>query len=58
MTAIFKAIIKELLEKISPEIRDQLKNFILEWKKKAEATDNWYDDVLVDFLYDLLGFNE
>ena len=58
MTAILKGILKELMAKISPEIRAQLKIFMEQWKAKAAATDNWYDDLLVDFLYDILGFNE
>jgi len=58
MTAILKKIVQELMAKISPEIRAQLKVFMIDWKAKAAATDNWYDDVFVDFLYDVLGFNE
>ena len=58
MTAILKGILKEIMAKISPEIRAQLKAFMADWKAKAAATDNWYDDVLVDFLWDILGFNE
>jgi hypothetical protein len=58
MTAILKGIIIELLKKVSPEIRNQLKNFMIEWKAKAEATENWYDDVLVDFLYNIMGFGD
>jgi len=58
MTAILKGILKELMAKISPEIRAQLKIFMEQWKAKAAATNNWYDDLFVDFLYDVLGFNE
>lgn len=58
MTAILKGIIKEIMAKVSPEIRLQLKAFMEAWKLKAAATDNWYDDLFVDFLYDILGFNE
>ena len=53
---MLKKIIQELLAKVSPEIREMLKNFLLDWKAKAAATDNWYDDVVVNFIYDLLGF--
>jgi len=58
MTAILKKLLSELMAKVSPEIRLQLKNFMIDWKAKAAATENWYDDIFVDFLYDILGFNE
>jgi len=58
MTAILKKLLSELMAKVSPEIRAQLKNFMVDWKAKAAATENWYDDIFVDFLYDILGFNE
>ena len=58
MTNILKGILAEILEKVSPEVRKLIKETVLKWKETAAETDNWYDDLLVDFLYDVLGFNE
>ena len=58
MTSILKGILAEILKKVSPEVRLLIKETVLKWKQTADATDNWYDDLLVDFLYDILGFNE
>ena len=58
MTTLLKKFLSEILEKLSPEIREELKKFMVSLKQKAEATDNWWDDVLVDFLIDVLGFTD
>ncbi len=58
MTTLLKKFLSEILSKLSPEIREELKKFMYELKAKAEATDNWWDDVLVEFLIDVLGFTD
>jgi hypothetical protein len=58
MTNILKGILKDLLKQVSPEVRDMLRKFMVEWKASAAETPNWYDDLLVDFIWDILGFNE
>jgi hypothetical protein len=58
MTLLLKKFLSEILSKLSPEIREELKKFMISLKEKAAATDNWWDDVLVDFLIDILGFSD
>lgn len=45
----------ELINKMSPELRAAIKNFILELEKSAEKTKSPYDDLLVKFLKGMLA---
>lgn len=47
-----------LLRAISPELRKIVVEFILSLKKKAAATDNPLDDIIVDILIQLLDIKE
>lgn len=58
MTKLIAAAIQKLLKEVSPEIRSMLKDFLVDWKIRAEATDSPWDDVLVNFILALLGFTE
>jgi hypothetical protein len=58
MKALLKKLIQELLGKISPDVRDLIKKSLVDWKQKAAITENWYDDVAVDFLIDIFGFTD
>lgn len=49
-------LIKVILGLCSPAIRDAIKVFLALLKKNAAATDNDVDDILVQVLYSVLGF--
>lgn len=40
-------IIKSTVKKMTPELRQEVVDFILEWEKKCLATANKWDDVVV-----------
>ena len=48
-------IIREILEKFSPELRRLLCEFAMGLYGKAKATPNPYDDIAAALLLDLLG---
>lgn len=49
--AIFGAIIKE----VSPTIREAIEKFLIDLEKRAKATPNVFDDMLVDLLKRVLA---
>lgn len=49
-------IIHAILEKISPEIREALGQFLDELEAKAKLTPNLWDDVIVFVLKKVTGF--
>lgn len=49
-------IIHAILEKISPEIREALGQFLNELEAKAKLTPNLWDDVIVFVLKKVTGF--
>ena len=49
-------ILQKILEKISPEIREALGQFLNELEAKAKLTPNLWDDVIVYVLKKALGF--
>jgi len=51
-------IIQKLLNDVSPEIRKMIKDFLVDLKVKADATENPWDDVLINFVLALMGFTE
>lgn len=48
-------IIKLVLRQISPELKKYFAALLYELDKKARATSNPYDDVLMDVLYEVTG---
>ncbi len=58
IAGIFLRTIGSALRGASPEVADQLKRYILELEKKAVATPNPYDNILVDFMKALFGIDE
>lgn len=50
-------LIKIILGLCSPAIRDAIKVFLGVLRKNAAATDNDVDDILVQVLYSVLGFD-
>lgn len=51
-------IIQKILEFVSPEIRKALVAFVLDLDKKAKATPNLWDDVLVFLLKKVFAISE
>jgi len=49
------AILKNFVPIMTDELRDLISKFLIELRKKAEATPNQWDDVLVSFLCNLFG---
>ena len=49
-----QAIVKKIIENISPLIRDELVLVMARLKVKAEKTPNEWDNMLIDFFYDML----
>lgn len=41
------AVLPIILSKVTPEIKEQLRQFVLDWEKRAQATPNEFDDMLV-----------
>ena len=52
---VIAAVLGVLFDKLSPEIKKLLKDFLQGLYKKAVATPNPVDDTLVKFLASLLG---
>ena len=50
------AILKAIIEKISPEIREALGKLLDDLEAKAKLTSNLWDDVIVYVLKKALGF--
>ena len=51
------AILQAILDKISPEIREAVREFLDDLEAKAKLTPNLWDDVIVFVLKKVLGFN-
>jgi hypothetical protein len=47
---ILAKLLQTVLNMISPELKDYIKNFIKELKDKAQATANPFDDLFVELL--------
>ena len=54
LMALLTGIISLILKQVSPAIKDAIDKFLDELEKKAKATENTIDDVLVDFLREIL----
>lgn len=55
---IIVSLVRQVADQISPQLRQMLKEFILELEKKARKTDNPWDDFAVDVAKVLLGIDE
>lgn len=53
--AIVATVLTGLVGALSPTIKNLLKGFLVDLYKKAKATDNPVDDILVIFLAGILG---
>lgn len=49
-------LLKKILELISPQLREVIKNSLDEWELKAKETPSIVDDILVLFIKKLFGF--
>ena len=56
LTEILVKILMRALENATPEIRQVLSEYLDAFEKKAAATDNPFDDILVMVLKGLAGF--
>ena len=54
LMGLLTGIISLILKQVSPTIKDAIDKFLDELEKKAKATPNTIDDVLVDFLKEIL----
>ena len=54
--SIIASVLSVLFERLSPDIKKAMKDFLKGLLQKAEATPNPIDDLLVRFLASLLGF--
>ena len=57
LTAILVSILGAILSVVSPQIREELENFVHRLEAKAKETPNPADDMLVDFLKHILKIN-
>ena len=55
--SIIASVLSVLFDRLSPDIKKALKDFLKGLYRKAEATPNPIDDLLVRFLGNLLGFD-
>lgn len=55
MNLVF-TVLQKVLAGISPQIREELKNFLAELEKKAQTTSNPLDDIFVLLLRIVAGF--
>lgn len=53
--ALLELIVGAILKRVTPMIKDSLKKMILELERKAKATPNTVDDVLVDLIKDIFS---
>ena len=53
--AVLLKLIQMVVKQISPELRDLVKTGLKQWKIKAAATDNPWDDLIVDLLIYIIG---
>jgi hypothetical protein len=54
---IIGLFLRPILSLASPMIKAELKKLLQNWYDKAKATENPIDDLLVEFIADLLGVN-
>lgn len=45
--SVVMRIVARTVKKMSPEIRKEIVDFVLEWEKKCKATENKVDDIIV-----------
>ena len=55
LVSISVRIVSITVKKMSPEIRKEIVDFVLEWEVKCKATDNKIDDIVVVAIKGVLG---
>lgn len=55
MSKVLIQLVKLVVTSLSPELKSYIKGQLPEWRAKADATSNKFDDVLVGILEALFG---
>jgi len=58
LLTLVAAVLGPIFKLLSPKIRDAIRTTMLELWKKAQATDNPFDDMAVRFIFELLALEK
>lgn len=58
MLKIANIVFPVILNQVTPALREELEKALKELYKKAEATENPFDDLLIIFIMEILGFTK